>query len=605
MVLAAGSLSLVLSIFHLATGFRLPFHFAYVSGQINLTIVSRPIDTFIWIISVLSFSIFPALSKQGGRFFRFVHGFTPFSVVLLLTLPVTFPLLAANNILAVLITVRNSYRLFHIPQVQAAAFVSSVIFLLIIPVEVLASFSFLSNPVALLKLYQTASFAPLLGFGRLSLNLFFLGDVLAGYLLILLMFLPIILVAGRRRGGLVRAAAPSNSGVGRGGLGGKAVFLLIIVVCVAAFTATLPYLFQPVPMGVDASFYLKESAGNLSVNLIRVEPRAAYILLLLVFRSFLKLPPVSALALGAVFLSSLSVLGTFFLAEEAVGRTDLALLSAFWAGLSPQLLVGTFAGIFEAWLVYSEGLFLFGLVLHTWKTLSLRSAAGAILVSIIVLFTHAWSWLLLLLILAGQTLVIFTIQSKSARRLSLGRGLRLEVLVLLASVLVGMVVVILGAVSLPAVEVVRDLAFQFLMAGIRSPVYFMGDMSVSLVYYVGGFYSNWVLLLVGVIGVYGAWGLGREVKGLLASWVLVPGLLSLFFSSEVQWRLFYLLPYSFLAAVGVVCVLGWFRDRMLNPDQPYPSLLLFHLLEWSSLTAVSLIFWNDVLRSMVFVSASF
>jgi hypothetical protein len=223
------------------------------------------------------------------------------------------------------------------------------------------------------------------------------------------------------------------------------------------------------------------------------------------------------------------------------------------------------------------------------------------------MFTHAWSWLLLLVILGAQTLVMLATECKSAGQLLSGRVLRLQILVLLASVLVGVIISTLGVVFLPAVGVVRDSAYQFLMSGIRSSVYFIGDVSVSLVYYAGGFYSNWILLLVAVLGVYAAWawGLALEVKGLLACWVLVPGLLSLFFDSSVQWRLFYLLPYSFLAALGVFYALGWFRCRMLNSEQPYSSLLLFHLLEWSSLTALSLILWNNVLASMVFVSASF
>jgi hypothetical protein len=33
--------------------------------------------------------------------------------------------------------------------------------------------------------------------------------------------------------------------------------------------------------------------------------------------------------------------------------------------------------------------------------------------------------------------------------------------------------------------------------------------------------------------------------------------------------------------------------------------LLFYLLEWSCIGAIALIFWNNLLRSMLFISASF
>jgi hypothetical protein len=602
-ILSVGGISLLLSVFRVATELGLPFHFGYTASHINLTLVNGTVDMLIWTVTVLVFSIFPIINRQRGLAILLVNGAVPFSILLLIMDPRTFPALAVNNILAVLINLNRSQQIFRVSRSQAAALLFIVVFFLIIAFEVLATFSIAAYPVGPLQLYEANPPNALIEFGRISLSLFYLGDTTVGFILILLMFSPIVLMHAHR----------TRSGATNAGTGIRSEFEmyrrrstvvpLALLLGLAAFAATLPYLLHPVPIGVDASFYLIQSAGKrLSRGLVGMGPWAAYIVLLFILRSVFQLPAVTALAVGAAFLSALSAIGAFFFAREAVGRTDVALLSALLASFSPQLLVGTFAGIFEAWLAYSESLLFLGLILHAMKNSDSKSAAGSVLLSILILLTHPWTWAVLILILVCQLIVISAVQTRSAGGLQLTNSLRIQSVVLIVSVLVCIVVVTLVSLAFPYLG---NRTILFFEERLRSPVLFVNDIALTLTNYVGGFYSNWILMSLVLIGLFGASQLADEARALLLSWVLVPGLLSVFFSSDVQWRLLYLLPYSVLAAYGILSITSKMKSRIIACPESYIGSLLFYLLEWSCIGAIALIFWNNLLRSMFLISASF
>jgi hypothetical protein len=600
-ILSAGGISLLLSAFRVATELGLPFHFGYTASHINLTLVNGTVDMFIWTVTALVFSIFSIITRQRGPAILLVNGVVPFSILLLVIDARTFPALAVTNILAVLITLTRSQQIFRVSRSQAAAFLFIVIFFLIIALEVLATFSIAAYPLGALGLYEANPPNALVEFGRMSLSLFYLGDTAVAFILILLMFSPIVLMlAHRTRSGARSVGTKSELEMCRRR---STVVPLALFLSLAAFAASLPYLLHPVPIGVDASFYLIGSAGKrLSGGLLAMEPWAAYIVLLFILRFVFQLPAVTALAVGAAFLSALSAIGTFFFAREAAGRRDVALLSALLASFSPQLLVGTFAGIFEAWLAYSESLLFFGLILHAMKNSDSRSAAGSVVLSVLILLTHPWTWAVLILILACQLIVILVVQTRSAGSLRLTNSLRVQSIVLIMSVLVCVVAVTLASLAFPDLG---NPTILFLEERLSSPVLFMNDIALTLTNYVGGFYSNWVLMSLVLIGLFGASQLAEEVRALLLSWVFVPGLLSIFFSSDVQWRLLYLLPYSVLAAYGIISIRSKMKSRLITCPESYTGSLLFYLLEWSCIGAIALVFWNNLLRSMLLISASF
>lgn len=604
LVLSSGTVSVLLSIFRLVSWLHLTFYFGYASGQVNLTIVSGTLDTFIWIIAVLIFLVYPIVIKERTLAMLLVHGAIPFSILLLLLSPEAFPVLAVNIMLAFAIAMVTSRRTFNISERQAAALVFSVVCLAIIPVEVLATFSVLSEPAALLNLYRSGS-SVLLTAGRLSLDLFYFGGVAAEILQTLLMLSLIILIASSQRICGTWKALDGRSANPEPPVFDRTITTLIIgLAALAAFTAALPYLFHPVPMGVDASWYLENSAGHRSpLDLVREEPRALYLILLYVLRTTFQLTPVAALELGAASLSVLSVIGAFFFSWEAVHRADVALLSAFLASFSPQVLVATYAGIFEAWLAYSESLFFFGVLLYTMRNSNSKSAAGAVLLSVLIMLTHVWTWLLVTLILAGQVLVL-VIESYRRHKLRFSNSVSRPLGVLLTSATIGGITLTLGTMALPTLAALNS-TFYLFSSGLRSPMFFFEELSRTLTYMVGGFFSNWILISLAILGVFTTLYLASEVKALVTAWLLVPTFLSIFLSSDLQWRLLFLLPYSFLAALGVCFTLGRLRAQMTAGSHSFADSVLFYLLEYACLMAIGLIFWNNALRSMVLVSASF
>jgi hypothetical protein len=144
-----------------------------------------------------------------------------------------------------------------------------------------------------------------------------------------------------------------------------------------------------------------------------------------------------------------------------VGLVLVGLIGVAFAevGFSPVvtalILVGTFAGIFEAWLIYSESLFFFGLFLYaSRRSTSTLASVGPGLVSIIMLFTHPWTWLVLILILAGQ-IVVLVIQSRSSD-LPLRRSMSPQLRVLALSLLIGGIAFSVGSTVCPAMGTARD-----------------------------------------------------------------------------------------------------------------------------------------------------
>jgi hypothetical protein len=471
-------------------------------------------------------------------------------------------------------------------------------------VELLAFFAWLTDPSAALRMYTNPTNL-LFAAGQVELAFFNAGYGLAVWLILLLMVSPILLEGSYR---WTRRYVCVTSQ-----LAGKPIQLsaatvgvaLVAVSVLAGLMAYLPYSFSDFPVGIDAHWYYERlgalGEGVSIPNLLLEEPRAAYLLLLYGIRLATQLPIRETAMAGAIIVSVLCALGSFFLVRE-MGQGDLAsLLAALFASFSPQMLVGTLASIFSNWLAMAEMLFFFTFLLRAAKTSGKSWLAASLAVSLVIMVTHPWTWPILMLILAIYV-VLSALRDRSWDPMRCSAGLR----ILAGSMLMGLVVFSVAS-GLAVSQGVVNLAYYFgLVENLRlqrPPDLFLRDVQIALFNYsTQGLFSNWLMISLAVVGVFGLGKMGKETRVLLESWILGPSLLILFLGPEIQWRLLFLIPYHILAVLGVTTLMGVLRRLISAPDQSRVRSLIVKAVQVGFVTFLVLLFLNNALRSMVLIA---
>jgi len=471
-------------------------------------------------------------------------------------------------------------------------------------VELLAFFAWFTDPSAALRMYANPT-SLLFAAGQVELAFFKAGYGLAVWLILLLMVSPILLEGSlpwaRRRVSVTSQLAGKPIQLRAATVG----VALVAVSVLAGLMAYLPYSFSDFPVGIDAHWYYERLAAlgeGVSIpNLLLEDPRAAYLLLLYGIRLVTQLPIRETAMAGAITISVLSALGSFFLVKE-IGQSDLAsLLAALFASLSPQMLVGTLASIFSNWLAMAEMLFFFAFLLRAAKTSGKSWLTASFAVSLVIMVTHPWTWPILMLILAIYV-VLSVFHDRSWDSLRRSAGLR----VLAGSAFVGLVVFSVAGGSAVSQGVV-NLAYHFgLVENLRlqrPPDLFLRDVQIALFNYsTQGLFSNWLMISLGVVGVLGLGKMGKETRVLLESWVLGPSLLILFLGPEIQWRLLFLIPYHILAVLGVTTLMRVLGRLISAPDQSRAHSLIVKAVQVGFVTFLVLLFLNNALRSMVLIA---
>ena len=472
-------------------------------------------------------------------------------------------------------------------------------------VELLAFFAWFADPFAALRMHTNPT-SLLLAAGQVELAFFNAGYGLAVWLILLLMVSPILLEGSltwtRRRVSVTSQLAGKPIQMRAATVG----VALVAVSVLAGLVAYLPYSFSDFPVGIDAHWYYERlgalGEGVSIPNLLLEEPRAAYLLLLYGIRLATQLPIRETAMAGAIIVSVLCALGSFFLVKK-MGQGDLAsLLAALFASFSPQMLVGTLASIFSNWLAMAEMLFFFAFLLRTAKTGGKLWPVASLAVSLAIIVTHPWTWPILMLILAIYV-VLSALHDRSwdfARR---SVGLR----ILAGSTLVGLVVFSVAG-GLAVSKGVVNLGYYFgLVENLRlqrPPDLFLRDVQIALFNYsTQGLFSNWLMIGLAVVGVFGLGKMGKETRILLESWVLGPSLLILFLGPEIQWRLLFLIPYHILAVLGVTTLMGVLRRLIFAPDQSRAHSIIVKTVQVEFVTFLVLLFLNNALRSMVLIAS--
>ncbi len=239
------------------------------------------------------------------------------------------------------------------------------------------------------------------------------------------------------------------------------------------------------------------------------------------------------------------ILAMFYFLLEATGDWTISSLATLLAAFSYPVTVGTLGGLFSNWMGLVEVYLFSGLMMRSMRTRSWRRVFLTASTMVLVLFTHAHTWGLLIGVLGLHALVLVFLGVR-------GKNVWWEFKVV-GAIIAGNVAVdvvknwLLGSVGVAreAVSVARSgLALEFL-------VQFWSNLSWTLQNTMGGFYMNPVVLFLALIGAFFVCLRGRPVHRYLALWLMLSSVFFMFGNRNVQWRILYVLPVAIFAAFGL------------------------------------------------------
>jgi hypothetical protein len=236
------------------------------------------------------------------------------------------------------------------------------------------------------------------------------------------------------------------------------------------------------------------------------------------------------------------VLVIYFLTRELTSNDTISLFASLLTAMSFHTLVGLYAGYYANWFAliigYSSFVFLFRF-LKSSKKLNL---IAYFFLTIVVLFSHTYTWTILALFSGIFLLVMLALNYYSRR----------SIIFLLIAILGA---VIIGAVKIDitgsAGGIQNDLAvasWQHFGAG-QLPVRWNNLIDSTEIYY-GAAFSNVIILALGLYWVYRS--NIRDMSTIFLLVFLSIGIFPLFFGNWlVQTRVFYNIPFQIPAAIGL------------------------------------------------------
>jgi hypothetical protein len=341
--------------------------------------------------------------------------------------------------------------------------------------------------------------------------------------------------------------------------------LLFLSLSLAAFVAYFPYRsdLNPsgVPVGIDVRLYinwLTQMSNGSPIDALRYSftglgPSSRPLLLILLFSasSLSGLQPDLILKALPIFLALGLVASSYLLVSLGTSDHQFAALTALLTAGSSMVTVGIWASYYANWLALIEAYLFLGFLLSLMRSPSNPKRIVVISLSLTLLFTHPWTWILIMAVVGGFIASYW--KSGNYRPI-----LAFFVGLILANVAVeSLKTLVLRAYGVPA-------AGEYLVGQTPDP---FGNLLVIWPNTIDGIILtyNGLLATAIILGLAFLYALRLKhvdtFERLLLSWVLVASLPFLFLSAYFQSRIIYDMPIPILAAGGLMNVMSRFDAR--------------------------------------------
>jgi len=325
---------------------------------------------------------------------------------------------------------------------------------------------------------------------------------------------------------------------------------LLLVLLLSVFMSVIPYLptINPefTPVSVDIRFY----SMWVDEMLVRHPWRAVEYafsgagsgnrpLFLLFLYSLVKLgiPRELVLNFEPLFISPLFALAVYFTAKRLFESSLLGLAASLAATLGFNMTVGMMSGFFAAW----AALALFYACITLTSGSRVRSIVGSILVSVLLLFVHPWTWGVLMAVL------MVYLSSSALRSHKLDKRV---LCVLIANFMADIIKTIFSPTS-GGVESLTALAREEKAFGIRNVLVLASNLGTVSRTYVGGLFYNPIHLILSLVGLLTLLRKEDGLSKMVAIWVAVISLALPFASVGLISHLLFATPFPLLIAEGL------------------------------------------------------
>jgi hypothetical protein len=283
--------------------------------------------------------------------------------------------------------------------------------------------------------------------------------------------------------------------------------------------------------------------------------------------------------IGPAIPAALMGISSFYLTRTLTRNDFIAIISAFLGLFSIATTVGIFAGVYANWLALGLVLLFWTFLLKVWQNPSRSLILITIITSFLILITHPWTWAIILASLA--TYLMFNIifhrsdNNNNPQKMTTNKS----ALIILGINFV-LLVILLAAFS--SGEFIR-LSTEVLAAmNTKYLTQFLGVITYSLRFYVGGFLANTIIITLCILGLLTIKNLKKQFYRLFISLLVVAFIPLLLLDSWWQWRLLYMIPYNIPA-----------------------TLFIFYALEASKKSGIRYAVISTILFSMIIVLSSF
>ena len=327
------------------------------------------------------------------------------------------------------------------------------------------------------------------------------------------------------------------------------------------------------PIGVDTQYYadwLLNMQGTASETLryafLKLKDRP---LSLLFMYTLWKADGFSSLTVAEftpLILAPLLVLVVYYFSREAKFSYTTSAFSSFFAAVSFHLTTGVFACFISNWMALIDVYLFSGLLLKSIRNRSYRWGCLAAIVMVLMIFTHANTWGMIMGVLVVFTFFL-SISQISKKRLSLTWDLKLLLVILIVNV--AMNTIRNWVLSFGTTVEVLGVARSGL--SLYNLVMFWKTLSFTINLYLFRTYLNPIIFFFGFLGAFTMLLKGNYVVKYLTAWLTASTFPFVFGNMVIQARILYNLPIPIFAAYGLYSLVCFIKNKVESSSKIFNS----------------------------------
>lgn len=338
--------------------------------------------------------------------------------------------------------------------------------------------------------------------------------------------------------------------------------LLSIFLAVYSYSPRLNPTGRPLSVDVEAYVNIMSNMTSLPTPMASIEwafrkqERTIYLLSLYLLNGVFNAEMESIVKYSPVFISPILVLSVYLFVKQGTGDGVIASLSAFFTACSINTVVGMAAGFFANWLALGMAYLAFMFLLRFFEKRRRTYFLFSAILFISVLFTHSWTWMLLMGVLIAH-IVITLLRALLLRE---NHDVKLEAIPIASMVLINILFDLFRSLMLDrssGTSIGYTTATNYGVS-FSNLLILNQNLSYALRHYVLGFSNSFLIFALVLIGALMLTRSKDLFSRLLASWVIVASPIFIISGSELQSRLLYDLPIQILATFGSIGVFKTF-----------------------------------------------